>query len=162
MTLVGYMGSGKTTVGRLLARRLGRGFVDLDREVERSAGMTIPEIFERFGEGCFRDLEHATLLKVLSRGHDTVVACGGGVILRAENRQALSRTQTVFLREDLDVLYRRTRRPGRPLRAATKEEFARRYADREPLYERVADLTVEVDGRTTEEVAEEVVRWLHA
>jgi shikimate kinase len=160
VAIVGYMGSGKTTVGRLVARRTGRDFVDLDAEVSRSANRTIPEIFAEHGEDRFRDLEQQALLAALDRPDEVVISCGGGAILREKNRDALSRIPTVFLSEDVDALYARTRGPGRPLRGGTREDFARRYAERLPLYREVADVEVRADGRGPTEVVEEVARWL--
>jgi shikimate kinase len=158
--IVGYMGSGKTTIGRILARKLGWEFVDLDRTITRDAGRGIPEIFERFGEEHFRDLEHRALLAALDGAPQRVVACGGGIVVRPENRERLMEVATVFLWEDPGVLYSRTRGGGRPLRAASREEFEHRYAQRLPFYEEVADLEVPVQIRPPEEVAEEIARWL--
>lgn len=160
MAIVGYMGSGKTTVGRTLARALGREFVDLDRTLAKREGRDIPEIFARYGEPHFRDLEHRVLRDALEDGLPAVLACGGGVVLRPDNRLLLQDVATVFLREETEVLYERTRGAGRPLRAASFEEFERRYAERLPLYREVSDLEVEVSRRPPDEVAEEVVRWL--
>ena len=154
------MGSGKTTVGRLLARHTGRGFVDLDVEVSRKAGRTIPDIFAEGGEDHFRDLESAALLSALAGEEGAVISCGGGAVLRPENRAALRDTPTVFLREDLDVLYTRTRDANRPLRGGSRESFARRYAERLPLYREVADVEVHADGRGATAVVEEVERCL--
>src|SRR3712207_6366142 len=109
------MGSGKTTIGRILARKLGWEFVDLDRTITRDAGRGIPEIFERFGEEHFRDLEHRALLAALDGAPQRVVACGGGIVVRPENRERLKEVATVFLCEDPGVLYGRTRGGGRPL-----------------------------------------------
>ena len=150
------MGSGKSTVGRLLAERTGRDFVDLDREIVERAGRTIPEIFAERGEPHFRDLEQEILLDVLAREDACVIACGGGAVLRPENRAALRDATTVFLRENVGVLYGRTRDAGRPLRSDTREGFERRYAERLPLYEEVADFEVEGRGRPASEVAGEV------
>jgi shikimate kinase len=158
--IVGYMGSGKTTIGRVLARKLGWEFVDLDRTITRDAGRGIPEIFERFGEEHFRDLEHRALLAALDGAPQRVVACGGGIVVRPENRERLMEVATVFLWEDPGVLYSRTRGGGRPLRAASREEFEHRYAQRLPFYEEVADLEVPVQIRPPEVVAEEIARWL--
>ncbi len=160
MTIVGYMGSGKTTVGRILAGELGGEFVDLDHAIARDTGRGIPEIFEHCGEEGFRDLEHRALVAALDGTSGRVVSCGGGIVLRPENRERLKGSTTVFLREDLGVLYGRTRGAGRPLRATSREEFERRYAERLPLYEEVADLEVAVGGRPPREVAEEIVRWV--
>lgn len=160
MAIVGYMGSGKTTVGRLLARRTGRDFVDLDAEVARAAGRSIPEIFAERGEAVFRDLEHEALVSALDRPGPAVISCGGGAVLSPVNRAALARASTVFLAEDVDVLYARTRDPNRPLRGASREDFARRHDGRLPLYREVADLEVRADGRSAGAVAGEVERWL--
>lgn len=160
MAIVGYMGSGKTTVGRLLARRTGRDFVDLDHEISRAAGRTIPEIFAEGGEDRFRDLEHATLISALDRPEPAVISCGGGAVTRPENRAALLQTPTVFLTEDLNALFARTRGAGRPLRGGSREDFSQRYARRLPLYREVADVEVRADGRGAAAVAEEVARWL--
>ncbi|MGH3149010.1 MAG: shikimate kinase [Rubrobacter sp.] len=160
VAIVGYMGSGKTTVGRALALTLGLEFVDLDRMLVKQEGREISEIFAESGEDYFRDLEHRTLLEALEGSRPSVLACGGGIVLRQENRAALGEVTTVFLSEDTKVLYDRTRRPGRPLRAASRGEFERRYAERLPLYREVADLEVEVRGRPAALVAEEVIRCL--
>jgi len=154
------MGSGKTTLGRLLARALCLEFVDLDRAVVKKAGKGIPEIFAERGEKHFRALEHEALRESLRGRSPTVVACGGGVVVLPENRSLLRDVTTVFLREDTDVLYERTRGTGRPLRATSREEFVRRYAERLPFYREVADVDVEVGGRQPTEVAEEVLGWL--
>ena len=160
MAIIGYMGSGKSTIGRLAARKLGWEFVDLDREIVRRTGCNIPEIFERSGERRFRELEHEALLGALGGPPDRVVACGGGVILRPENRGRLREVATVFLEEDTEILYERTRGENRPLRAARLDEFERRYAQRLPHYLEVADLRLAVQGRHKEQIAEEIIRWL--
>ncbi len=160
MAIVGYMGSGKTTVGRVLAHTLGWEFVDLDRAIAKETGSGIPEIFARSGEEHFRDLEHRALLAALDGARERVVACGGGIVVRPENRDKLKESLTVFLSEDLGVLYGRTRGPRRPLRAGSRQEFERRFAARLPFYEEIADLVVSVRGRSPEEVAKEIARWL--
>src|ERR671912_778906 len=160
VAIVGYMGSGKSTLGRHLARALSLEFVDLDRAIVKKAGKGIPEIFAHHGEKHFRDLEHKALVQALDGQEPSVVACGGGTVIRADNRTLLRDVTTVFLKEDTDVLYQRTRGPGRPLRGASREEFGLRYAERLPLYREVADIEVEANGRPPAKVAEEVLRCL--
>ena len=160
VAIVGYMGSGKTTIGRVLARSLGWDFVDLDREISRRVGRRIPEIFELSGEGHFRDLEHRALLAALDGKKRQVVACGGGIVERPENRERLAEVPTVFLREDVGVLFGRTRDARRPLRAASRKGFERRYERRLPLYEEVADLEIIINGRPPQAVAKEIERWI--
>ncbi len=160
VAIVGYMGSGKTTVGRLLARKMGYEFVDLDRAIVENAGLSIPEIFVEHGEERFRDLEHRALSEAVDAGPDRVIACGGGAVVRPENRAELRKATTIFLEEDIGMLFARTRGAERPLRGAGREGFERRYAERLPFYREVADLEVRVGRRPPREVAEEVARWL--
>ena len=160
MAIIGYMGSGKTTLGLLLARSLSRKFVDLDRAISKRAGKEIPEIFSECGEETFRTIEHEALAAALAEETPCIIACGGGVVVRQENRLLLRDVITVFLTEDTSVLYSRTRGPGRPLRATSREEFERRYGERLPLYREVADLEVDVDGRQPQLVTEEVLECL--
>ena len=160
MAIVGYMGSGKSTVGRIVAEELGWEFVDLDAMVAERAGLSIPEIFESSGEPHFRNLERLALLNAIDGPPERVVACGGGVVIDPRNRARLQEVPTVFLWEDADVLYRRTRGPGRPLRGAGFEDFARRYAERLPYYLEVAALQLEPDNRPPRRIAEEIIEWL--
>lgn len=159
---MGYMGSGKSTVGRIVAEDLSWDFVDLDAVVAERAGLSIPEIFESSGEPRFRNLERLALLDALDGFSERVVACGGGVVINSRNRARLLEVPTVFLWEDADVLYRRTRGPGRPLRGATFEDFARRYAERLPYYLEVAALQLEPDNRPPRQIADEIIEWLRS
>src|SRR5919199_364511 len=154
------MGSGKSAVGRILAERLGWECLDLDRAVAERAGLSIPKIFESFGEPRFRELERRELLVALDGPHERVVACGGGVVVDPRNRARLMEVPTVFLWEDTDVLYRRTRGPGRPLRGVNFEDFTRRYAERLPYYLEVASLQIEPDKRSPHQIANEITEWL--
>jgi shikimate kinase len=155
------MGSGKSTVGRLVADSLRWRFIDLDEAVAERAGLPIPEIFESRGEPHFRNLERRELMHALDGPRESVVACGGGVVIDPRNRARLLEVPTVFLWEDTDVLYRRTRGPGRPLRGASFEDFARRYAERLPYYLEVAVLQVEPGNRPLHRVADEILEWFH-
>ena len=161
MTIVGYMGSGKSTVGHLVAKSLRWKFIDLDEAVAQRAGISIPEIFEASGESHFRNLERRELMHTLNGSRESVVACGGGVVIEPRNRARLVEVPTVFLWEDTDVLYRRTRGLGRPLRGASFEDFARRYAERLPYYLEVAALQIEPGNRPPRRVADEILKWFH-
>lgn len=158
---MGYMGSGKSSVGRLLARKLGWEFIDLDRQIERKERRTIPEIFENSGEEWFRELEHQVLVDTLDGTTDRIIACGGGTVTHEDSRRRLREVATVFLEEDVGVLYERTRGSRRPLRAGGPEEFEQRYSERFQHYREVADLTISMRRRSKDQVVEEIIRWLN-
>jgi shikimate kinase len=143
--LVGFMGSGKNTVGRELACRLGWDFVDLDAQIERRERQSIPEIFRVRGEPAFRLAETAALSDFLTNSlrRNSVVALGGGAFAVESNRALLRRCPTVFLDAPVDELWRRCQRDGRerPLRR-NRDEFARLYGERLPFY-REASLVIE-------------------
>ena len=160
LAIVGYMGSGKSTVGRIVAEELGWKFVDLDAAVAERAGLSIPDLFESSGEPYFRNLERLALLDALGGPKERVVSCGGGVVIDPRNRGKLLEVPTVFLWEDADILYRRTRGPGRPLRGASFDDFARRYAERLPYYLEVAALQLEPNNRPASRIADEIIEWL--
>ncbi|WP_232465003.1 shikimate kinase [Bordetella genomosp. 8] len=140
------MGAGKTTIGRSLARVLGRDFVDLDHELESRCGVRVPVIFEIEGEAGFRKREAAALANCAAR-RGIVLATGGGAILAAENRAVLREQGiVVYLRASVDELYRRTcRDKNRPLLATADPRGTLRdlLARREPLYREVAHLVIE-------------------
>lgn len=140
------MGAGKTTVGRMLARRLDRAFYDTDHEIERRTGVKIPVIFEIEGEEGFRQREAQTLAEVAAQDN-IVLATGGGVVLRPENRDVLkSRGLVVYLRAQPRDLWHRTRHDkNRPL-LQTGDPLSRLqelYDLRDPLYREVADVIVD-------------------
>lgn len=163
------MGAGKTTVGRLLARRMARRFVDSDEEIEARCGVKIPVIFEIEGEAGFRARERAAI-EELSAASGIVLATGGGAVLAAETRRALSERGTVvYLHAQPADLYRRLRNDrNRPL-LMTDDPLRRLedlYAQRDPLYREVADIVVEtgrqkvqlLTGRLMEQLAESCIR----
>jgi shikimate kinase len=165
--LVGMMGAGKTTVGRLLARRLKLRFLDSDLEIERRCGVKVPTIFDIEGEAGFRGRESLTLAE-LTALDGIVLATGGGVILAEENRRRLmARGTVVYLSARPEDLYERVRQDrNRPL-LATPDPLGRLrelYAERDPLYRSIADLVVD-SGRqsvqaVTRSLAEELAqRW---
>lgn len=143
--LVGMPGAGKTTVGRQLARRLQRRFVDADHEIEARTGVKIPLIFELEGENGFRDRE-ASVLADMTNKSGLIVATGGGAILRAENRGILKRTGIViYLRVPPRILFERTRHDtNRPLLQVANPmmRIEELFSQRDPLYQDVADVVV--------------------
>jgi shikimate kinase len=157
LVLVGMMGTGKTTVGRLVAERLGRPFVDSDEQIEARAGRTVREIFEQDGEAAFRRLEADALADALADPRPSVIAAAGGVVLDPLNRRALRRAGTVvWLRADPEILVERVRAGDhRPLLADNPLGALRRLADqRVDLYGEVADAVVDVDAADPAQVAE--------
>jgi shikimate kinase len=159
--LVGFMGAGKSTVGRALARRLSWQFVDLDREIERRAGVSVAGLIVERGEEAFRALEHEALVR-LAEGPRVVIATGGGAFCREENIELMKRTGTcVWLDPPLEVLLDRVERSGRarplfgdPARAAAL------LASRRPWYEQ-AHLHIDTAGETeVDQVVELVVEGL--
>jgi shikimate kinase len=148
ISLVGMPGSGKSTVGRQVARHLGLSFVDTDHLIEQRIGCSIREYFELHGEPAFRDVEAQVLADVMAASDAGVVATGGGVVLHEANREALHRGSTVFyLRSTPEDLARRLRHDThRPLLQGGGDPLRRLralYAERDPLYRRTAHFVVE-------------------
>lgn len=164
--LIGYRGSGKTTVARLASALLKRPWIDADEEIERRAGKTIREIFADSGEESFRELE-SQVLADLAVGPNRIVALGGGVILREPNRQLLRRSgKVIWLRARPETLLARiqadpTTADRRPqlTSAGGLAEIERLLAERTPLYAACADYVVDVDEVTPEEVAQQIAHW---
>lgn len=157
---VGFMGSGKTTVSKLLGEMLSRRVIDVDKLISRRCGMSIPEIFEEFGEEGFRERETSALESLLLEA-PSIVSCGGGVCGRPENRALLSRLGTVvYLQVNADEAVRRITHPEtRPMLSGDTppaELLASRLAD----YESCAQITVDTTGKTPAEVCEEVAAAL--
>ncbi len=146
ISLVGMPGCGKSTVGRHLARQLGRRFVDSDTEIERHIGMPIREWFPVHGEDAFRDLEER-VIDELTQQPGIVLATGGGAVLRPANRDALhDRSHAFYLRSTPEELFRRLRHDQqRPLLqvADPQKRLRELYRERDPLYRRVAHFVVE-------------------
>ena len=162
LVLVGMMGAGKTTVGRRLASRLGRQFIDSDEEIERAAQMTIPEIFEQRGEAEFRAGEMRVIARLLKE-NDLVLATGGGAFVNPETR-ALVRAGavSVWLKADIDILFERvSRRSNRPLlkTADPRATLEKLIAERYPIYAQ-ADVTVISRDVPQDNVAGDVVAAL--
>lgn len=164
IVLTGFMGAGKTTVGELLAARLGWRFVDTDRVVEEHAGMTVAEIFERRGEAAFRDLE-ATALRETATSGRLVMALGGGGLERAETREFLARLagcRVIFLEAPLEILLARcAEHSGGPVRPVLRDQqrLAERWRARLPWYQQ-ANVTIATAGRTPPGVVDAVLAAL--
>jgi shikimate kinase len=165
IVLVGMMGVGKSSVGRRLAARLLIPFIDADSEIEKAAGMTIPEIFARHGEAYFRSGEARVLARLLESGPQ-VLATGGGAFMNEDTRALIKlKGVSVWLHADFDVLMRRTskRRSDRPLLQTEDpgETLRRLLAEREPTYA-LADLTVQSREVPHEAIVADVMTALAA
>lgn len=163
IVLVGLMGAGKSCIGRRLAARLKRPFLDADHEIEKAAGCSIPEIFERHGEEAFRDGERRVIKRLLSAKEPHIIATGGGAYMDPATREAIARTAiSVWLRADLEVLLRRTaRRDNRPLlkQGDPRKILSDLIEKRHPFYG-LADLTVESQDGPPEVTVERVLQAL--
>ena len=159
ITLTGFMGSGKTTVGKVLADFLGCPFMDLDDLIVKKAGKSIPEIFAQDGEPAFRQLEARLLRQTVEKytENTVVLALGGGAVTTPASAALLhEKSVCIYLRATLETLLARLEgeTAGRPLADAS---LAERLAAREPLYEETAHVVIDTDGLTPEEVADEII-----
>lgn len=166
IVLVGMMGVGKSTVGKRLANRLGVTFIDADAEIEQAAGLTIPEIFEKYGEPHFRDGERRVIARLLREEPAHVLAAGGGAFNDPETRELVGkRAISIWLTADLEVLATRVaRRNNRPLLAGegeTLEKLTALCAIRDPVYA-LADLTIDTSEGTPEDSVSRVIEALQA
>lgn len=163
ISMTGFMGSGKSTTGKLLAAKLGFIFVDLDKIIEFYQGMTIPEIFERYGEKYFRDVETEVIKKIYGNS-SCIFACGGGVVLKEENMDIIKKNSTViFLKVSPDAAYcRLTGSCDRPLLKTgnLKNTISELISAREDLYERYADIIIDTDKISAESVSLEILSYL--
>jgi shikimate kinase len=161
IVLIGMMGSGKTTIGRALAERLGYGFLDSDEVIQSRTGRTVREIFATDGEAAFRHLETEALIGALDSDKPLVVAAAGGVVLSEQNRAAMrsGASRIVWLTAPVEALAVRAETGGhRPLLDGDVAESMRRlYAEREPLYRGLAQQTVASDDRPIADIVTEIV-----
>ncbi len=164
IALIGFMASGKTSVGALLGERTGLPFIDIDRILEDLEGLSVAEIFARRGEAYFRERE-GRLFRQICEGSSQIIACGGGTTIDQQNRDCLAaRCVAVWLRASAGEILQRIAEPGAPVRPMLREgdrslivpELMRR---REAFYAG-AELIVETDGRTVEEIAGEIAARL--
>ncbi|MEK7876289.1 MAG: shikimate kinase [Pseudomonadota bacterium] len=161
--LVGLMGAGKTSVGRLLAKRFDKTFYDCDQEIERRTGVKIPVIFDIEGEAGFRARESAMLLE-LAALHEIVLATGGGAVVHEENRRVLVQNGTVvYLRAALEELWQRTRHDrNRPLLQTgdPRANLEQLFIQRDPLYREVATLIVDTGKQSLRSLAQQIEQRL--
>lgn len=138
IVFIGMMGSGKTTLGRCISEKMSKVFIDLDEYIENGEGMEIPEIFEKYGEEHFRNLEVA-YAKDLSKRNDVVIATGGGVIKSEEAIGALRRGFVIWIDRPDDMIFDSIDTEKRPLIKANPKAFFDISAKRRPIYESVCD-----------------------
>lgn len=167
--LTGYRGSGKTAIGRWLARRLARPWIDSDDSIEAAAQQSIRQIFAEHGEAAFRQLEEEAIAQIAGQ-QPAVISLGGGAILSERNRQCIARSgRCVWLQVDVETVMRRlaadqgttARRPaltGLP----PQQEIATLLAQREPLYAQVADYQLDTNGQSVEQLGRQVLQQLAA
>ena len=158
VVLVGFMGAGKTTVGHIVAERLGQPFVDSDVLIEQRLGRDIRDIFRTEGEPWFRQLEHATVADLV-RGQDAVIALGGGAVEDSRSRAVLRNARVVYLRVSYDEAMARVQSDEfRPM--LHRPDLDEVYKRRLPVYEDLSVLTVDTDGRRPDTIAHEVLAHL--
>jgi shikimate kinase len=158
IVVVGFMGAGKTTVGRLLAAKLGLAFEDSDLVIEDRAGKPVRQIFAEDGEPAFRLLEHQVIADLLA-GPDAVLAIGGGAVSHPATRSLLAGVGVVYLRVGYaEAIARVGGDKGRPMLA--RPDVSSLYAERQAVYESVATVTVDTDGRLPEEIVLDVLARL--
>jgi shikimate kinase len=163
--LIGYRGAGKTTVAKLLAEKLGWGWIDADALLEKLADRSIREIFAEDGEASFRNLEAGVMKQHCTQFDKHVIATGGGVVLREENRTLMKQGVVVWLKAPAEVLWQRmqndaTTRERRPdLAQGGLAEIEELLRVREPLYEACQKLTIDAGSQTPQEIAAAIHAW---
>ena len=159
--LIGMMGSGKSSVGKLLANKLQFSNIDIDKEIEKGEKLSINEIFEKKGENYFREIESKYLLR---KRKSAVVSCGGGIILNKQNREFLRTSgYTIYLKSSIPTLEKRLlNKNSRPLlnNDNLKETLKNIYNKRKKLYTSAANTTVITDRRSVKEVCELIIKKL--
>lgn len=159
LVLIGMMGCGKTSCGRLLSERLGLPLVDTDEQIERREGCSIQEIFVRKGEDYFRDLE-SEIARELAAGSGQIIATGGGLPLRAENRAALRKNGVVFfLNRNPEEIFDSTDLADRPLAQQGRADFIRRFRQREPVYRAAAHHVISQAATPEQAVDRILAEW---
>jgi len=166
IALIGFMGAGKTVVGKVLAEKLGKKFIELDSLIEQRARKSIADIFQQYGEIAFRERE-IEITREVSRGENLVIACGGGIVLNKINIDRLrQQSRTVYLTAPPELILERVSDDGgkRPLlKAADKDLNIRELLEfRKPFYERAADITIDTSKLDIDAVVEQIIEKLKA
>lgn len=162
--LVGFMASGKTTVGSQLASTLDRGFCDLDCKFEEMTQITIPTFFEKFGEKAFRDKESEILCDVINECSKKVFATGGGCVVREKNRVLLDGQHVIYLKVPFDVIYERLTTKNKRIRplanTTSKEELHSLYEERQKWYNSVSTHCIECEDLNSNEIVRLILKEL--
>ena len=161
--LIGFMGAGKSTIARSLVQKLNFPLIEMDERIVKEQGMPISEIFDRYGGEHFRDIE-TVLLKTIGTLEPSVVSCGGGTVLRPENVENMKKSgKIVFLTATPQTIYERVKNSSdRPILNGHMNVpyIAELMEKRRPVYEGAAELTISTDGKSREEIADEIIRRL--
>lgn len=165
LALIGFMATGKTTIGQMLANRLGNDyrFIEMDRIIVKKAGKSIPEIFKEDGEIVFRELEMA-VCKEVSKKDKVIISCGGGVVLNKLNIDYLKQNcHIILLKATAEEIYKRAMRDGQETRPVIdkkdpKAEIEKVLVFRKPFYEAAAEIIIETTGREIEEITKEIIQ----
>ena len=161
--LCGFMGCGKSTIGKAISKKIKYEFIDSDEFIEKHEKMTIPEIFEKFGEDYFRNKETDSISKISKLDH-CVVSLGGGAVLNKENAKVLKTSgKLFFLNISAQEVYNRLKNDtSRPLLQTDDKltAISSLLSKRLPIYNEVADVIIDVDGKTVDEISEEILKFL--
>lgn len=164
--LIGFMGSGKSTVGIKLSYRLRRAMEDTDKLIEKEEGRTISEIFDTDGEAYFRDLETQCLKKLIKTANHQIISVGGGLPVREENHALLKQLGSViYLRAEAETIYARVKHDTtRPLLQCENplERIRKMMGERSAIYEKAADIVIDVDGKDFETILCEIAQAVQA
>ena len=158
--LIGFMGAGKSTIARTLQRELGFPLVEMDERIVQEQGMSINDIFAQYGEAHFREIE-SQLVVDLGKQEPSIVSCGGGVVVRPENTQNMKKSgRIVLLKASPETIFERVKNStDRPILNGhmNVEYLAELMEKRRALYEEAADITIQTDGKTREQICEEII-----
>ena len=158
--LIGFMGAGKSTIARALQRELGFPLIEMDERIVKEQGMSINDIFAQYGEDHFRDIE-SQLIVDIGKEEPSIVSCGGGVVVRPQNTQNMKEIgRIVFLKATPETIYERVKNStDRPILNGhmNVEYIAELMEKRRALYEAAADITIQTDGKTREQIREEII-----